>query len=132
VKGTEEIRTMITEAFVRQGWPVERDPETDTVRPVHPMARTPVDTENERTARHVAEGVEAGLLWALGDAGSPFASLPPVNVPYAPHADAVYRTILADLISDAGRAGDARKGDPWRMLAEIVDAYGAAFDKDGA
>lgn len=34
----------------------------------------PVVLARLRDDRHFAEGVEAALLWALGDAGSPFSS----------------------------------------------------------
>ena len=80
-----------------------------------------------RQEREFAAGVEAGLLWALGDAGDPFAD------PYG------RRTFpLADGEPGCGRymaraTGEVRppKKGEWYLSGAVVEAYRARNDMTG-
>lgn len=68
MKNEREIEAKREEAYAAQGW----DPKADGSQELAAVPTT--DEERERVT--FAEGVEAALLWALGEAGDPFESAP--------------------------------------------------------
>jgi hypothetical protein len=65
MKTGAEIRAKREQAFTEAGWAPDGTREWPDI--------DDVAEENERLRdRSYAEGVEAALLWALGDAGDPF------------------------------------------------------------
>lgn len=62
----ETIEDMADEAKRQAGWDNDDDP--TRYRPLDPDA----DLDQQREHRAYAEGVEAGLRWALSAAGDPF------------------------------------------------------------
>lgn len=67
MKSQSEIEAMAKLAKTATGWAKD-----GTYVPVGRLPGEGEDDEDNRAARNFAEGVEAGLLWALGWAGPPF------------------------------------------------------------
>jgi hypothetical protein len=59
MKSVEEILAKREQAYTEQGW----QPDATREAPIN---------EEERDRRLYAEGVEAGLLWVIENAGDPF------------------------------------------------------------
>jgi hypothetical protein len=65
MKTRSEMEHMAEVARGLAGW----DPADMTLRPISAIEGDPVKARKDRA---YAEGVEAGILWALGNAGEPF------------------------------------------------------------